>query len=237
MTDTIRQRIIDAVKEKGSEVRRSKGYRTEIGRNIDIYRTQNVTVPSIGIWPGAEVVSQVHGENRHEMPIRIEGIDNLETAEKDVLIEKISGDIIEMMTGIKYVIDYTSGGDGSNVPEPGDLVVGETSGAEAIIESFTTDSGVWGSGDAAGDFTMRRLSGVFESEDLTIDGVAGLAQTSGSLSKIKPEISTGGGLVEDIILTAVGTEEIPETGSQVVGSTAVFNIVYFTEYGNPYAQP
>jgi hypothetical protein len=237
MTDTIRHRIIDAVVEKGAEVRRSKGYRTEVGKNIQIYRTQNITLPAIGIWPETETVIQVHGGNRHEMPIKVEGIMALGTDSIHVTVEKIIADIIEMMTGTKYVLDYSSGGDATNVPEPGDLVVGESSGAEAIVESFTVDSGEWGLGTAAGDFTLRRLSGVFEAEDLTIDGVSGLAQTSGSVSKTKAEISTGGGLVEDIILAGAGRSDYPESGEQVVGSEVVFNVIYFTELGNPYSQP
>jgi hypothetical protein len=237
MTDTIRKRIIDAVIEKGAEVRRSKGYRLDIGKNIQVYRTQNVTLPAIGIWPEVETVTQVHGENRHDMPIRVEGIVQLGTQDYHELIEKILGDIIEMMTGTKYGLDYSSGGDATNVPEPGDLIVGETSGAEARLESYTTDSGGWGAGDAAGDFILRRLSGVFESEDLTIDGVSGLAQTTGSVSKSKAEVTTGGGLVEDIVLSGAGKEDYAESGEQVAGSSAVFIITYFTELGNPYSQP
>jgi hypothetical protein len=237
MTDTIRQRIIDAVEEKGAEVRRSKGYRTDIGKNIQLYRTQNIMVPAIGVWPGTEVVTQVHGENRHEMPVTIEGIVSLGTQDYHELIEKILGDIIEMMTGTKFTIDYLNGGDATNNPEPGDVILGETSGAAAIIEDFTTDSGSWGSGDAAGFFTLRRLAGVFEAEDLTIDGVTGLAETAGSVTKTKAEVSTGGGLVEDIILVAAGRDDSPESGEQNVGSIAVFNVIYFTELGNPYSQP
>ena len=237
MTDTIRQRIIDAVVEKGAEVRRSKGYRTDIGKNIQIYRSQNVTLPAIGVWPEIETVSQVHGENRNEMPVRIEGIMALGSGDYHELVEKIIGDIIEMMTGTKFDLDYSSGGDATNTPEPGDLVVGESSGAEAVVESFTTDSGTWGGGDAAGFFTLRRLTGVFESEDLTIDGVSGLAQTAGSVVKTKAEVSTGAGLVEDIILTEAGRGDYSESGEQVIGSVAVFNIIYFTELGNPYSQP
>jgi hypothetical protein len=237
MTDTIRQRIIDAIKEKGSEVRRSMGYRTDIGKNIQIYRTQNISVPAMGIWPGTEVVTQVHGGNQNEMPIRVEGIMALGANDYHEMVEKIIGDIIEMMTGIKYVLDYSSGGDATNVAEPGDVVLGETSGAEAVVESFTTGSGSWGLGTAAGFFTLRRLTGEFEAEDLTINGVVGLAQTSGGMAKSKPETTTCGDLVEDIILAGAGREDYPESGEQIVGSMAVFNIIYFTVIGNPYSQP
>jgi len=239
MTDTIRQRIIDAIVVKGSEVRRSGGYRSDIGRNIQIYRTQNVTVPAIGIWPGTEIVTQVHGGNRNEMPVKVEGIVALGSDDYHSLVEKIIGDIIEMMTGTKYVLDYSSGGDATNTPEPGDLIVGETSGAEAIVESFATDSGSWGLGTAAGFFTLRRLTpnAEFEAEDLTIDGVVGLAQTSGSMTKLKAEATTCDNLVDDIVLIGAGKEEYPESGEQIVGSAAVFNIIYFTIAGNPYSQP
>ena len=159
------------------------------------------------------------------------------TDDYHVLVEKIIGDIIEMMTGTKFTIDYLSGGDATNNPEPGDIILGETSGAAAIIESFTTDSGSWGAGDAEGFFTLRRLAGVFEAEDLTIDGVVGLAETAGSVTKTKAEISTGGGFVEDIILASAGQQDYPESGEQVVGSMAIFNVIYFTELGNPYSQP
>ena len=237
MTDTIKKRIIDAVVEKGAEVRRSRGYRTDIGKNIQIYRTQNISVPAIAIWPETETVTQVHSENRHELPIRVEGLVGLGTQDYHELIEKIIGDIIEMMTGTKFDLDYLSAGDATNIAEPGDLVVGETSGAEAIVESFTVDSGTWGGGDAAGTFILRRLTGTFEGEDLTIDGVSGLAQTSGTISRTKAEVSTGGGLVDDIVLAGAGREEYPESGEQIAGSSAVFLITYFTEQGNPYSQP
>lgn len=237
MTDTIRHRIIDAIVAKGAEVRREKGYRTDIGKHIQIYRTQNIMPPAMGIWPQTEEVTQIHGANHHSMPIRIEGVMALEANDYLEMVEKIIGDIIEMMTGTKYVLEYSSGGDATHTPHEGDLIVGETSGAEAVIESFTTDSGTWGLGTAAGFFTLRRLVGEFEAEDLTINGVTGLAQTMGTVTKSKAESTTGGDLVEDIILAQVGTEDYPESGEQIAGSVAIFNIIYDTEVGNPYSQP
>lgn len=74
-------------------------------------------------------------------------------------------------------IAYTTGTDqptSDAVPSVGSLLTGATSGAVGKIVAYTTASGTWAGGNAAGVITYAVISGTFEAENLafTTGGVA-----------------------------------------------------------------
>ena len=235
MADSIKKRIIDAILLRAANVRRSYGFKTDIGKNIELYRVVNRTVPAISIWPEFTEITDQYKIVSRQLRLKIEGIVELEVDDDyHSIIENIEADIIEAMTGTVLDLDFTSGGDGTNVPEPGHEVVGEVSGTTGIIESVTVDSGAWGSSDAAGQFRLRRVFQDFTSETLEINGISDMATIPGTMARTASEDLACGGLVEDIILIESGNVEYPEQSEVIAGCSAVFGIVFSTDRGNPY---
>ena len=80
----------------------------------------------------------------------------------------------DVATGIsteiwKYVertVAYTSGG--TTEIKAGDVVVGATSSAYAVVKSLTLTSGTWAGGNAAGVLTLCGQVGTFQSENLKV---------------------------------------------------------------------
>lgn len=235
MTDPIRQQIIEAVESKVAEIRISKGYKTDMGKNIRSYMRYQENLPFISIWPGLEEANREYGNVVASMPIKVEGVVSLGGGDRVELFEQILADIIENIVGVKWVLDFTSGG--THRPSAGDAVVGATNGAEAILESVSLDSGAWADGDAAGSFTLRRKSGTFIAENLDIGGESNVATTDGTISSQSAEYTTTNDLADDIIYISGGLEEFPEGYENVVGMSANFQINYPIIHGNPYQQP
>jgi len=50
-------------------------------------------------------------------------------------------------------------------------LTGQTSGATALIDEVTVDSGSWGGGDAAGFLSLSNVSGTFEDDEAIVDDV------------------------------------------------------------------
>ena len=65
---------------------------------------------------------------------------------------------------IYYQTAFTSGG--SYIPQPGDIVTGNTSGETAVVMATPTPtSGTWAAGDAAGTIQYRSKSGTFGDDE------------------------------------------------------------------------
>jgi hypothetical protein len=235
MSDSIRQQIIEAVVVKIAEIRIDKGYKTDMGKNVDVYKMHNPSLPYVAVWPGLEEINREYGSNQINMNMKVEGVQEIGSGDMMELSEQILADLIENIAGIKWTLDFTSGG--THVPSVGDTVTGETSGATAYIESITLDSGSWAGGDAAGSFTLRRKVGVFISEDLEIGGESNVATTDGTITSSSAESTTTDDLADDIQYVSGGLEEYPESGNEVVGMSANFIIAYPITMGNPYSQP
>ena len=233
MTDPIRYRIIDAVIAKASEIRINRGYASDMGKNISVLSRHNKEPEFVAVWPGTEEISGEYGNEVARMNLKIEGVREIGARDKLKLSEEILADIIECMVGVRWILDFTSGG--THVPTPGDAVLGAA--ASAILESVSLESGTWGAGDAAGEMILRRKSGTFGSENLDIGGESDVATTDGSIVTRNPEITTANQLADDIRYVSGGLEEYPEGWEEVVGMSANFIITYPIIMGNPYSQP
>ena len=238
MTDTIREQIISAIETKLGQATTAKGYNVDFANNV--FRAQkdlnpDQDLPGLVVWPMREESSREYGVDNHIMLVKIEGFKEYGNTNLSVVAELIFGDIIEVMTGQKWTLSFTSGG--TYEPKAGDTITGADSGATAYLESVSISSGSWAVGTAAGSFAIRRKSGTFESENLNIDGNANAATTDGTITNQNPVTTTTGGLADDIAYSAGGTEEYPEAGELVVASMAEFQIKYATIAGDPYQQP
>jgi hypothetical protein len=64
------------------------------------------------------------------------------------------------------VLDFDGG---SSEFTPGLILTGQTSGATALIDNATVDSGTWAGGDAAGNISLSNVSGSFEDTEIIVD--------------------------------------------------------------------
>lgn len=220
---------------KAAEIRIDKGYHTDMGKNIISYDRYNATLPFVAIWAGLEEIDREYGHTRAQMQVRVEGVQEYATGDRMELSEQMLADIIENIAGIKWTLDFTSGG--THKPSAGDAIVGATGGAAGIIESFSLDSGSWSGGDAAGSFVIRRKVGTFSAENLNIGGESNVATTDGTIAAESAEESTANNLADDIQYVSGGLEEFPEAQDEIVGMVANFLITYPIILGNPYSQP
>jgi hypothetical protein len=235
VSDTIRWQIISNIYSFMSRIRRSLAYRTEIGKNPYLLRRSPQAVPCIAVFPGREEVTREYKDSVLAMSVRVEGIVEVGDDDPVEVSELILADIIEGMTGQRWVLDYTSGG--QNKPQVGDLVEGQESGAVGVMESYTTGTGAWADGDAEGTLILRRKIGEYVAEDLDIGSEINLATTDGSISHSSAEALVTGDLADDIVYLEGGIEEFPDSDQVVIGSSAMFNIIYRMISGNPYYQP
>ena len=238
MTDTIREQIISAIETKLAQATTAKGYNINFANNVFRARKElhpDQDLPGLVIWPMREESSREYGVDNHNMLVKIEGFKEYGNTNLSVVAEKILGDIIEVMTGQKWTLAFTSGG--TYEPQAGDTIEGADSGATAYLESVSVDSGTWALGTAAGTFTIRRKSGTFEAENLDIGSNTNFATTDATISNQNPVTTTTGGLADDIVYSAGGTEEYPEAGELIIASMAEFQIKYSTISGDPYQQP
>lgn len=78
-------------------------------------------------------------------------------------------------------LPFTSG---SNEILEGQIIVGDTSGANAVITRVVLESGSWSAGDAAGRVIFTSQSGVFQSENLNIGASLNVATIAGNSNEI-----------------------------------------------------
>lgn len=70
------------------------------------------------------------------------------------------------LQALGYQLAFTSGGTYEILP--GDTIIGNTSGANAVVDRSVLTSGLWSTGDAAGYFYLRTQIGTFQAETLTV---------------------------------------------------------------------
>lgn len=80
------------------------------------------------------------------------------------------------------LLNFTSGGT-TEIAE-GNTIVGETSGATALVKRVVLTSGTWAGGDAAGYFTFATQTGTFGAETLKVGATLNLATIAGNSSAI-----------------------------------------------------
>jgi hypothetical protein len=189
----------------------------------------------LNVLPQAETVTQNASMNQHSMVIKIEARAEHGGANPSVIAEQLLGDMIEIMTAITWTLPFTSGG--TYEPQIGDVIDGEDSEATAMIEAITEDSGTWAGGDMAGSFTLRRLSGIFQAENLNIGANSNIATISGPPSGEKAVTLATAGLADGIRYIEGGPTDYPEEDDTLTGCSAFFQVNYQTKAGDPYTQP
>lgn len=236
-TNTIRERIILAVIAKLADIRTGKGYNTEAG----LYVNRAVThpdwdkTPFLTIYPQAETATQDYGSCMCHMQIMIQAIMAHGATNPSVIAEQLLGDMIECMTGIKYTLAFTSGG--TVVPVVGNTITGHTSSATAYIQAITVTGGSWGAGTASGTFTLRRVTGTFQAENLDIGANLNVATIAGPPISSLPIVTTAGGLADRVLYVSGGPEQYPDTDETETGCSALFQLDYRIISGDPYHQP
>lgn len=227
---TIREQIITAIISKIAEIRIINGYNTDCGTNA--FRATKLVdsdrLPLIAVWPQPEESVHEYSKTANTMPVRIDGLILFESNNPSEMSEKMLGDIIENILGIEWTLPFTTGTSKIRI---GDTITGIDSGATGHVCDLEVTSGDWAGGDATGDLTLRRLSGVFQAESIISAVVQG-----GSISSKSAVKTTTNSLAESIIYAGGGTNEYPDDDDISVGISAMFNIKYITEVGNPYAQ-
>lgn len=238
MTDTIREQIVSAIETRLAEVTTARGYAKGLGASVRrAYRDVDPDdCPCVVIWPRPEDVTREYRQNVCTMEVELQAAEVFGASNPSEVSEQLLGDLVEIMTAKKWTLDYDSGGVAE--VEVGDTLTGASSGATALVDAVTLDSGTWAGGDADGTLTLRRVSGTFQNNE-NLDqsgGQANIATVDGTASKTTPESGVTGGLADDIRYTRGGTAEYPGGEETVVGASAVFEITYKTAVGNPYAQ-
>ena len=237
MTDSIREKIIQAIETKLALIRTANGYHTDCGANIDRVRKKfdPDELPAIAVWPKPDTDAEPkYGSQFQTMPVQIEALKHHGTENPSKVSEKILADLMECVLGVEWSVDFTFGG--TYEIEVGDTVTGAASGATAYVAGVSLSSGSWAGGDAAGTLTLRRLSGSFGAENLNVGAQTNIATIAAAPTGTGPIDTTTGGLAEAISYESGGTNDYPDAGDGVTGVQVVFNVQYKTITGNPYAR-
>ena len=199
MSDTIREQILSAIEDRLPIIRIENGFQTDCGKNVFRVRRNlgESQLPAVIIWPRIEETIRDYGAKSVTMPVEIQSIMEFGDLNPSIISERMLGDLIEAMLARAWILSFTSGG--SYQPRPGQTIVGAASGATAFIESISIDSGSWSGGSAAGDLTIRRKSGSFESENINIGSNSNVATINGSLTYNAPETLVSDDLASDIV--------------------------------------
>lgn len=86
--------------------------------------------------------------------------------DKVELYNMTDGDLITIGFLGPWVVPFSSGG--VTEIKAGDVITGATSRAKARVREVLIYSGTWGSGDAAGFFTVDMIEGTFGSENVFV---------------------------------------------------------------------
>lgn len=232
MANTIRENIILAILARVAEIKVINGYGTNCGNNVLRVKklVDSDNLPHVTVWPGLETSIKQYSQLIITMPVKIECIKAYSSTNPSVVSEWMLGDIIENILGIEWTLPYTTG---DTEIEVGNTVVGATGAATGYVCAVSLDSGTWGGGDAAGDLTLRRITGTFESENLKVSGSV-VAVTDGTITGTAAVDNSTNSLAESIEYLEGGTSKYPEDKSISVGVAVTFNIKYRTNIGDPY---
>lgn len=118
MSDTRRERIIQAIETRLSTVTVANGFETDIGLNVfrAITKIDPTLLPACSIFPFVETSEKIGGgEYLCSMSVKIEAVALVGSENPSVISEMILGGIRKAMTGLSISslieeIVYTSGG-------------------------------------------------------------------------------------------------------------------------------
>lgn len=103
-------------------------------------------------------------------------------------------DVNASASGEKTLV-YTSGG--TYEIQPGDTIVGGTSGATARVVAAPLTSGSWAGGDAAGTMTLDTVVGTFQSENLNVAANTNVATIAGDAAAVAAADKEGTAVVRN----------------------------------------
>lgn len=231
-TTTRRERIILALLARVAKIKIANGYKSNIGNNplrakmkIDIDE-----LPAVAVWPMKEETTKSYGKSITAMPVKIQGLKKYGSSTPSEIAEEMLGDIIENILGTEWTLPFT---DGEEEVSVGDFLTGATGGAVGYVTGIDISSGTWGGNDAAGNFTLRRVTGTYQAEILKV-GVTNVAVTSGIVTITENRENSTNNLADRIEYAEGGPDEYPEAKTLTVGVEALFNIFYEIDRGNPY---
>lgn len=235
--DTIREQIISAMKSRAEQIKKTRGFNTDLGNNV--IRAFNIPVgyediPAMSLFPNPEEETGNYGNPSRLMPVRIIGQDKIGSFDSSVKGEQIKGDLEEAFSGQQIILPFTSGGD---YPiSVGQIITGETSGFTALVEVVEITSGSWATEDAAGNLTLRRIVGIPQSETIKVGLELDVASIAGSYTHKTPSDVCAAGLADYIVFNTGGTESYPQEGQKSIACEIVFHVSYKIAPGNPYNQ-
>ncbi len=238
MTDSIREQIFTAFGLRLTEITKLNQYNTDIGNEVLRSHLPPVTfeiVPCVGFHVDEEDSLELYAANqKKEVQIRVQAIAEAGSVQPPIMAERLYADIEECLLCNEYTLGYDSGG--TNEIVVGNTVTGETSNAEGLVIAVSLSSGTWAGGDAAGAFTLRRVSGIFQdNEEIAVGVDTGAATVDGAMTGTGPNDLAGASLADGLTMVS-GTLLMPEEGGIVVGVQVNFKIRYQQIAGNPYSQ-
>lgn len=246
MSDSIREQIIAAIVARMAIIRTANGFLTDCGENVHrgAKRIDPSKLDAISVFARRETASAEYSVSKQIMPVDVQAISAVvavaEETEKEraervsKIIEKMLADIIEAMTEDRWTLAFTSG---SRAPVAGETITGAISGATGYVESAAVTGGSWTGGNAAGTVKIRRKSGTFQAENINIGALLDCFSIDGGITRETAIALATSSKADGIYYTEGGPQEYPEVGDAVVAVSAVFNITYPTQAGNPFAQP
>jgi len=236
-TNTIREQIILAIIAKLADVRTAKGYNTEAGLYVNRAQVNPDwdDKPFLTVFPREDDPTQSYDGTQLAMIVDVVGAQVFGATNPSVVAELLLGDVIECMTGTEWTMAFTGGG--TYVPITGYTITGATSEATGYIETVTLSTGSWAGGDAAGTFTLRRQTGLFEAENLDIGANLNVATIAAAPTGSRATVTTTGDLADRILYAGGGVAEYPAPDEKLVGINATFQIAYNVNSGDPYHQP
>lgn len=238
MTDSIREQILTSIGERLETLLESNQYNSNMGKQVlrsHLPAVDSSIVPCVGYHVEQETNESLYTRKEKKMlPVRVQGVEHFGSVKPPIMAELLYADICECILADQYTLNFDSGGTAEI--SAGDTIIGETSGAQALVISVSLDSGTWAGGDADGTFTLRRVTGMFQNnEDIQIGNDTGLATVDGLLSGQGAVALAGGGLADAMTFYS-GDVTMPEGDGTVVGISIIFHIQYRSISGNPYSQ-
>jgi len=237
MSNSIREQIILATISRAAIMRTASGFNTDIGANVNRVKMSiaETDIPITVVIPRPEQPSREYGSQILDMEILFEAKGLFGSTNASVYAELMLADLIEAFTGPEIDLPFNSGG--TTEIAAGDTIAGASSSATGLVQAVTIDSGSWAGGDAAGTLTLRRKVGRFSNgENINVGAATNLATVNGAITLRSPEYLATGDLADSISYVSGGTENYPDAGETIVGTSALFLIRYPIKRGNPYAQ-
>lgn len=119
MAGTIRERIISAYLTRLTSWTTENGYNYACGSSVfrAVGSIEDADLPAVVVWPQSETVEQLYGRNVCTFVLKIEALAGIGTENKNVVQEKLLGDVIKIMTDPAVAVTplinsiiYTGGG-------------------------------------------------------------------------------------------------------------------------------